>query len=129
MVVIDTNVLVRLIAQDDPAQTARALHLIESETVLVPLTVLLETEWVLRRLTGISPESTLRLLQGVVGLPNVTVEKPERLTFALDLATAGMDFADALHLSALQDGDRFATFDRAMIRTAQRMGVGAVFSP
>ena len=129
MVVIDTNVLVRLIAQDDPAQTARALHLIESEKVLIPLTVLLETEWVLRRLTGISPESTLRLLQGVVGLPNVTVEKPERLTFALDLATAGMDFADALHLSALQDGDRFATFDRAMIRTAQRMGVGAVFSP
>jgi predicted nucleic-acid-binding protein len=53
MLVIDTNVLVRLLVSDDPAQTRRARSLIEKaladdEPVLISTLVVLETEWVLR---------------------------------------------------------------------------------
>ena len=53
MLGLDTNVLVRLLIEDDPAQTRRARKLVDAavagqEAVLVSLSVLLETEWVLR---------------------------------------------------------------------------------
>ena len=53
MLGLDTNVLVRLLIEDDASQTRRARKLVdtaiaEQETVLVSLPVLLETEWVLR---------------------------------------------------------------------------------
>ena len=48
MIAVDTNVLVRLLTGDDPAQTQRAVELFAQESILIPKTVLLETEWVLR---------------------------------------------------------------------------------
>ncbi len=51
MQAIDTNVLVRALVQDDPAQSAQASAVFRSgEPILIPTTVLLESEWVLRRL-------------------------------------------------------------------------------
>ena len=48
MIAVDTNVLVRLLTGDDPAQTQRSVELFAQESILIPKTVLLETEWVLR---------------------------------------------------------------------------------
>lgn len=53
MPALDTNVLVRYIVQDDAAQLAAAKRLIsrfvtEGAALFVPLTVVLELEWVLR---------------------------------------------------------------------------------
>jgi predicted nucleic acid-binding protein len=50
VVAVDTNVLVLLLAGDEPAQTARARTIFEREAVLLAKTVILETEWVLCRL-------------------------------------------------------------------------------
>ena len=47
MVAVDTNVLVRLLTGDEPAQSARARAIFERETVLLAKTVILESEWVL----------------------------------------------------------------------------------
>jgi len=47
MIAIDTNILVRIAANDDPAQVAIARGLMHGHTVLIPRAVLLETEWVL----------------------------------------------------------------------------------
>ena len=129
MVVIDTNVLVRFLAQDDPAQTARAIQLIEVENVWVSMTVLLEAEWVMRRILGMKSARILALLRAFVGIRNVNVENPLRLANALELSEDGMDFADALHLSATEPGQRFATFDKALLRAARRAAIGGVFSP
>ena len=49
---VDTSVVVRLLTNDDKPQAARARRLIEQHDVLLPLTVLLDTEWVLRRVHG-----------------------------------------------------------------------------
>ena len=53
MPALDTNVLVRYIVQDDTAQFAAAKRLIsrcvgEGSPLVVPVTVVLELEWVLR---------------------------------------------------------------------------------
>ena len=45
---VDTNVIVRYLIGDDPAQAAKARGVIGQMPVFVPKTVLLEVEWVLR---------------------------------------------------------------------------------
>lgn len=47
MIAIDTNVLVRLLVADDPAQSSRARALLETQDVWIGPTVLLEAAWVL----------------------------------------------------------------------------------
>ena len=47
MIAVDTNVVVRLLAQDDPKQAA-ARTLFAAGPIWIAKTVLLETEWELR---------------------------------------------------------------------------------
>jgi len=48
MIAFDTNLLVRLLVDDTPAQADVAEALLATHTVFISRTVLLETEWVLR---------------------------------------------------------------------------------
>ncbi len=129
MVAIDTNVLVRLLTNDHPEQSPRARALLESHKVFVSLTVLLETEWVLRSAYGFASERIYAALRAVAGLPQVQVEAPNRLAQALEHAEAGLDFTDALHLSASEAPEVFATFDMRLIKGARRLGITAVREP
>lgn len=57
---LDTNVLVRYLAQDDPTQSARATRLIETELSaaepgFISAVVLVELCWVLKRLYAATP--------------------------------------------------------------------------
>ena len=45
---VDTNVVIRLIVEDDAQQLKIVEALLESNQLAIPHTVLLETEWVLR---------------------------------------------------------------------------------
>lgn len=126
---IDTNVIVRYLTGDHPEQAARARALIEGEPVFVPVTVALETEWVLRAAYGYGAAEVAGALRAFGGLPGVTIEDAAAVAAALDLALGGMDFADALHLSRSGACDGFATFDRRMIRAAARAGLAAVGEP
>ncbi len=71
MLGLDTNVLVRLLIEDDAAQTQRARNLVgaavaQEEVVLVSLPVLLETEWVRRSRYGMPPEAILGLFRAAL---------------------------------------------------------------
>ncbi len=130
MVAIDTNVLVRLLTGDHPEQSPRArAALLENQVVFVALTVLLETEWVLRSAYGFAPERIYAALRAFAGLPQVHVEAPQRLAEALDRAEAGFDFADALHLGATGPTETFATFDVRLVKAARRLGLTSVREP
>ncbi len=48
MIAFDTCLLVRFLADDDPKQADLAESLMRNNTIFLPNTVLLETEWVLR---------------------------------------------------------------------------------
>ncbi|HYE27575.1 MAG TPA: type II toxin-antitoxin system VapC family toxin [Allosphingosinicella sp.] len=115
---IDTNVIVRFLTGDDPAQTARARKLVKAGGIFVPTSVLLETEWVLRSGYGFAPERLVRALRDFAGLPGVTLEDPPLAALALDRAEQGLDFADALHLAAARDCTAFLSFDRRLAEVA-----------
>ncbi len=117
---IDTNVLARYLTGDDPEQSARARAAIDGREVFVATTVFLESEWVLRGVYGFSRKDVCRALRAFAGLPGVSVENPPVLAEALDQAEAGMDFADALHLSAAGHCEAMLTFDRKFIKAGAK---------
>ena len=115
---IDTNIIVRCLTNDMPDQAKAARALIDREQVFVPLTVVLETEWVLRKSYRMSAEQTVPAIRRFLGLDNIVPEMPGRVDAALDAVARGFDFADALHLAAAEDGDIFFSFDRDLAKAA-----------
>ena len=126
MLAIDTNVLVRLLARDHPAQSAKAKALLERETVFVSLIVLLEAEWVLRSAYGFEPARVVAALRAFAGLRNVVMQDAPSLAKALSLAERGMDFADALHLAQAGECEGFVSFDARLAKAAKRAGATSV---
>ena len=120
---VDTNVVVRFLTRDDPAQASRAKAVIDAGDVFVGTTVLLETEWVLRSVYGFAREDVARALGALAGLPGVSVESPVLLGEALQRTVSGMDFADALHLGAAERCEAMLTFDRRFIEAARDAAV------
>jgi predicted nucleic acid-binding protein len=123
---VDTNVIVRYLTGDDPAQFARASALIRDEEVYVCATVLLETEWVLRSAYGFACNRIVEALAAFAGLPHVTLEDPALVAKAIEWTAGGMDFADALHLARTQHCAAFVTFDRQFAATAASVSGPAV---
>jgi predicted nucleic-acid-binding protein len=123
VIAADTNVIIRLLTGDDPHQAEQARRLFETETIFLPKTVLLEAEWVLRRLYHLEPLPVTNALNGLISLPNVRCEDEPVLRLALNWKSDGMDFTDALHLASSRAASRFATFDLRMIKTAVKTGL------
>jgi predicted nucleic-acid-binding protein len=122
MVAVDTNVLVRLITQDDAAQVAHAARLFQREQVWIAKTVLLETEWVLRYVYGFNAKDIADSLQRLSGLSAVQLEDPVAVNQALSWLDAGVDFADGLHLASCGEAARFASFDARLMKSAAKLG-------
>jgi predicted nucleic-acid-binding protein len=129
MIAADTNLLVRLLTNDDPSEAKRAARVMESDDILIPKTVLLETEWVLRHGYVIAREIIAQAFQNLLGLPNLKPEDPLAVTQALAWYEDGLDFADALHLASSAKAGRFATFDRDFVKKASTLGSVTVFKP
>ena len=120
MIAVDTNILVRLLTKDDPGQAKRAAKIMESDDILIPKTVMLETEWVLRHAYGIDKDAIMKGFQKMMGLPNVRVEDQQTVFQAISWYESGLDFADALHLASSIKADKFVTFDDAFIKKARK---------
>ncbi|MGH8676015.1 MAG: type II toxin-antitoxin system VapC family toxin [Burkholderiales bacterium] len=121
MIALDTNVVVRLLVDDDPAQTRRARKLLETRTALVLPTVLLETEWVLRGAYDLARPAITGSIRKLLGLPNVTLGDAQAIGAALEWFEAGLDFADALHLALAGEAEEFVTFDARLAKRACRI--------
>jgi predicted nucleic-acid-binding protein len=129
MIAVDTNVLVRLLAEDDPAQAERAARLFAENEIFIPKTVMLETEWVLRHAYEIDRKGILEAFYRLMGLANVKLEDPHVVDVAVSWYTDGMDFADALHLGSSGNVEGFATFDRSLLRKAERVSTVNLVAP
>ena len=128
MLAIDSNLVVRYLTGDHPEQAERARTIIDGTAVFVPVTVLLETEWVLRSAYGYAPAEVVGALRAFGGLPTVSTEDPDGVSAALDLAAQGMDFADALHVGRSGRCDGFVSFDRRLVKAAVEAGLTLVRS-
>jgi predicted nucleic-acid-binding protein len=120
MPALDTNVLVPYLVQDDPSQLAAAKRLIsrciaEGSTLFIPVTVVLELEWVLRSSFAFGKDDVLKTLSALFSAAELTFESERALEVALQLfRTGSADFADCLHVAlAAHAGERpLWTFDK-----------------
>ena len=118
---VDTNVLVRLLTDDDEAQTRIAKRVMAAGDTFISSTVLLETEWVLRGAYRFAPNEVNLALSALGGLRGVTFEAPNVVAQALDWHREGMDFADAIHLASASSCELFVTFDRKLASQAKAL--------
>ncbi|QAU24805.1 PIN domain-containing protein [Dyella sp. M7H15-1] len=101
MIGLDTNVLVRYVAQDDPVQAKKAGALIESLTPehpgYVTQVALIEVVWVLGRAYGVERGEIARVIEALLRTKEIVVEAAETVWKALRLyAGSSADFADCL---------------------------------
>ena len=122
---LDTNILVRFFAKDDPMQTLKAREVLNSLTIAEPgwvgMATMLELVWVLTSSIRLRREAIARILADLLMRDTILVEKPETIERALQLYRKGnADFADCLiALSARAAGcTRTVTFDRKAARDA-----------
>lgn len=116
MKAVDTNLLVRAMLGDDEAQSPVAHRILQGE-IFVPLTVLLETGWVLKSSARLGRTQIAEMLATFVQLPNVQVDDLDGVLAALTAYAKGGDFADHLHLVAAKGVEAFMTFDRGVVES------------
>lgn len=118
MIALDTNVLVRFFADDDPAQRQAVRELFASLSRANPgfisQPVLVEMVWVLSRSYGMSRREWLDALWVLVQSDEIEFDDGECVVEALDAAEEGADLADALiHANGRQfQVEETVTFDR-----------------
>lgn len=116
MIAFDTNLLVRLVTEDDPRQLAEVMS--TGQTCLLTDIVLCELEWVLTSASyGANRSEVLRAVQSLVAEPFFAFESADRLRRALNAYAQGRgDLADYLLGEAGADlGARTTfTFDKAL---------------
>ncbi len=120
MIGIDTNVLVRYLAQDDPKQSAVATRFIEGRLSpgnpgFVSTITLCEIAWVLAESYGADRGRIREIVEGLLATKQLVVERAELVWKALR-AWEGVsaDFSDALigQLAIAHGAEKSVTFDR-----------------
>ena len=125
MIGLDTNVLVRYFAQDDPLQNPQAQALIDSltkdEPGWVSVTTIVELVWVVTQRLKRDRQTMTDILNHLLSREEIAVEQLELMERALQRYIKGnADFADCLiAVSASAAGcSRTVTFDRIAARDA-----------
>lgn len=100
MIGLDTNVLLRLVTADDPAQAALARNLMHAASLagrrlFINRIVLCETVWVLQSRYRLSSETVAMILDRILRDEDFEVEDHTQALLALDFFRDGLDFPDA----------------------------------
>jgi predicted nucleic-acid-binding protein len=123
VVALDTNVVVRLLVGDDPAQTKKAervfLEHVRAGGVFISLVVLAELGWVLSAAYAWDRATIHSRVQRLVRTRNVRVEELELVESALDEYERGKaELADCLILGlARATSGALLTFDKKLARS------------
>ena len=123
-VTADTNLLIRAAVQDDLRQARKAAKILaEADVVAVPVPVLCEFVWVLRRgykkpVTDVS-DAIRRLMRSA----NVTMNRTA-VEAGLSALDAGGDFADGAiaHEGEWLGAEEFVSFDSKAVSSLQARG-------
>ncbi len=124
---LDTNVLIRHLTGDPPAQARRATAFLErADELFVPDLIVAEVVYVLESFYGIKPKRVAELLRAIIAFRAIVVVDEPMLLRALEVyEVERIDFAEAyLVASAEASGvGAIASFDRSIDRvtTIQRI--------
>lgn len=116
MLAVDTNVLVRILVQDDKRQARAALRRLQGQELFIGKTVLVELVWVLESVYELDRNQVSSALSHVTRLEKTTLEDPPTVRRALEDYTEGADFADAIHVRSAPEEAAFVSFDRALVK-------------
>lgn len=123
-VTADTNVLVRAAVRDDAQQAQRAAKLLqEADLVAVPIPVLCEFVWVLRRGYKKSVPDISDAIHRLMNSVNVVMNRPA-VEAGLAILGAGGDFADGViaYEGEWLGAEEFISFDSKAISILQSQG-------
>jgi len=117
---LDTNVLVRYLAQDEKTQSAKASQFIETQITndnpgYINHIVLIETVWVLESCYELSKPSIVNVIQQLASTKQLLLQDSEVLLKALRLySTSNIDYPDALLvlINAHNGCETTITFDK-----------------
>jgi predicted nucleic-acid-binding protein len=123
---LDTNILVRYLAQDDPVQSPKATELIERQLTeenpgFLSVVAMVETAWVLDRAYGLAAGEIAATIERTPQADVLVVENEQEVFTAMIALKEGHgSFADALigRLGARAGCTRTLTFDQTASRLA-----------
>ena len=119
MIGLDTNILVRYLTQDDESQFQKILRMFNRKAALffVCEVVLVETDWVLRRVYQWDGDEIADAFARLMTIHNLKFENETRLRASLKALREGADLADELIIRSCRDQGvkTFATFDKGII--------------
>jgi predicted nucleic-acid-binding protein len=128
MIGLDTNIVVRYLTHDDPAQTGKAIDLFASLSGDAPgflsLIALVESVWVLERSYGFKKEEIVQVVETFLRGREVIVERAELVSQALrGFNSTGVNFSDCLieRCGHAAECDYTATFDRRATAVGMRL--------
>lgn len=127
MIGLDTNVVLRYLAQDEPRQSKAARDLIDNELTrdepgYIAAISLAEIVWVLKRLYGASRHEIADSVEGLLSAPTIVVEHRGLLRQAVqDFRGTTAEFSDCMIacINANAGCDVTVTFDRAAAKLAR----------
>ena len=130
MIALDTNILARAIVEEENAdaatqaqqQRARAL-LSSGQAFFIPMTVVQELECVLRGAYEMPRNEVAAVLNDMLAVENLEVERAAAVSEALAWYRSGLDFSDALHLAQSGLCTGLATLDTRFAKGAQRLNL------
>ena len=121
MIALDTNVVIRYLAQDDARQSAAATRLMEKTLSpdnpgFVAIITVCEIAWVLSECYGADRERIHAVIKGMLETKQIVVESAELVWKALRAwRSSAADLSDALigQVAAAHGAQRVLTFDKA----------------
>lgn len=123
----DTNLLVRLLVNDDERQNRLAREELDrAEQIVLVLPTLCELAWVLTRSYRVSARGVADAMTGLLESRNVVTNRPA-VEAGIALLEAGGDFADGAiaHEGRSLGADEFVSFDRTAVRLLTSRGESA----
>lgn len=121
MIALDTNVLVRMLIEDDRRQVRIIQETIvwaekNSRPLLILPEVLMETVWVLESVYQCSRQEIVKFLQTLVVTPPFALVDPQVVRRAIHEYKKGGDFADLLIVNQAKEhhAKKFISFDKKL---------------
>lgn len=122
MIGLDTNVVLRILVGDDPAQVSAVRKLLASQqrtvgAFLINHVVLAESAWALKGAYKMDRQDIARGIAGLLETPAFALEEPKVVAIALKhYKESTVDFADCLIAAKNVAGgcEHTATFDKKM---------------
>lgn len=123
MIGLDTNIILRYLAQDDPAQSPKATSRIDQLSEIQPgfisLVVIVETAWSLKSFYKLNDAMVATTIERLLQASEFMVQDEQQVFYAIAVAKQGRaSLADALigALGSQAGCDHTLTFDRKAAR-------------